>query len=233
MDNDQFSDFIFQISSQPLHVLDASIPRQDYIHLDLSTTSSKLKDVNTSNTSDLALFINEYISSNKAQVAFGGYKEVRNIYQRSTYFNQNDEHTERNIHLGLDLWIEAETPIKAPLNGAVHSFKNNENYGDYGPTLILKHVVEGVEFYTLYGHLSLASISNLTIGQPFQQGQQIATLGDATVNGDYPPHLHFQIIRDLQGFEGDYPGVCSKQDLEFYLHNCPDPNLLLKIAVSP
>ena len=69
------------------------------------------------------------------------------------------------------------------------------------------------------------------MGQVFRAGAIIATLGDASVNGDYPPHLHFQIIRDIQGFEGDYPGVCSKNELDFYLENCPNPNLLLKLAL--
>ncbi|MFC4721153.1 peptidoglycan DD-metalloendopeptidase family protein [Geojedonia litorea] len=232
MTNIQFSDFIAHISSKSLRVLDSNIPLKDYISLDLSKNNLALKAIDTSSSEALGNFVFSYITSNNAQVAFGGYNEVRNIYQRSTYFNQNDDATERNIHLGLDLWIEVDTPIYAPLEGTIHSFKNNENYGDYGPTLILKHNVNGVKFYTLYGHLSLASISNLKKGQQFKQGEEIATLGEASVNGDYPPHLHFQIIRDLQGFEGDYPGVCSQQDLEFYLGNCPDPNLLLKLTAG-
>ena len=49
------------------------------------------------------------------------------------------------------------------------------------------------------------------------------------MNGDYAPHLHFQIIKDVQDFVGDYPGVCSKMDLEFYKKNCLDPELLLRL----
>ena len=58
----------------------------------------------------------------------------------------------------------------------------------------------------------------------------MATLGDATINGDYAPHLHFQIIKDIAENTGDYPGVCSKNKRNYYLDNCPDPNLLLKIT---
>jgi len=93
----------------------------------------------------------------------------------------------------------------------------------------LKHDINNVVFYTLYGHLSLESLWQLEVGVEVKQGEQIATLGTAEVNGDYPPHLHYQIIRDIQNYKGDYPGVCSKQDIEFYKQNCPDPNLLLKI----
>ena len=225
-----FSTFLNQISSKPLYVLDSRIPIQDYTSLDLSDRNQALKDVDTSGSKEFEIFIFEFIKSKNAQVAFGGYNEVRTIYQRSTHFNPQDATIQRNIHLGMDLWIEAEAPVFSPLDAVVHSFKNNTKYGDYGPTLILKHHVEGIVFHTLYGHLSLESLNVLKVGQPFKQGERIAVLGDASVNGDYPPHLHFQIIRDLQGFQGDYPGVCSKQDLTFYLSNCPDPNLLLKLT---
>ncbi|MGB5188485.1 MAG: peptidase M23, partial [Robiginitalea sp.] len=52
---------------------------------------------------------------------------------------------------------------------------------------------------------------------------EIGRLGSAKENGGYAPHLHFQLIRDLEGFRGDYPGVCALQQLEFYRQNCPDP----------
>jgi murein DD-endopeptidase MepM/ murein hydrolase activator NlpD len=225
----EFSVFLNQISSKPLYVLDSKIPLQTYIPLDLSITNFELKTINISSSNELETFVFDYLKRNKARVAFGGYNEERNIYQRSTFFKQKDADTERNIHLGMDLWITAGTPVFAPLDATVHSFKNNLNFGDYGPTIILEHKIQGVKFYTLYGHLSLESIANLKVGQTLIRGEQFATLGDANVNGDYPPHLHFQIIRDIQGFKGDYPGVCSKKDLQFYLNNCPDPNVLLKL----
>ena len=94
---------------------------------------------------------------------------------------------------------------------------------------MLEHELEGYVFYTLYGHLSVKSLEGKQVGQKVEKGDLIATLGKAEVNGDYPPHLHFQIIKDLQGKTGDYPGVCNIQELEFYTSNCPDPKLLLKL----
>ncbi len=222
-----FSTFLNSISSQPLRVLDASISK--YTVLDLSKNNKNLNTVDVSSSTKLGTFINSHIKNNHVEVAFGGYNETRTIYNRSGYFNTADSENQRNIHIGVDLWCAAETPIFTPLDATVHSFKNNTNFGDYGPTIILKHVIDTVEFYTLYGHLSEASIENLKVNHVFKQGEQIATLGDATINGDYPPHLHFQIIKDIQNHLGDYPGVCNKQDLEFYLGNCPDPNVLLKL----
>jgi murein DD-endopeptidase MepM/ murein hydrolase activator NlpD len=210
-------------------VLDASIDKLDYVALDLSKANTALHTIDVSSSETLEHYINSHIKNNNAKVAYGGYIETRNIYQRSTYFKATNPETERNIHLGLDLWIAAETPIFSPLDAEVHSFKNNTNYGDYGPTIILKHTIDDIEFYTLYGHLSEASIENLNVGQTFNKGEQIATLGDSSVNGDYAPHLHFQIIKDIQDYKGDYPGVCSKLDLEFYKGNCPDPDVLLRL----
>ncbi len=212
---------------KPHPLIEVSILNKEYIPLDLSIHNTELKAVNVSSSDELERFIWNYMKTHKAKVAYGGYLEQRGIYQRSTYFNQANPETERNIHLGLDLWIEADTPIYSPLNGTVHSFKNNSNYGDYGPAIILKHKINATTFYTLYGHLSLTSLEQLEVGAEVLQGQQIATLGTATVNGDYPPHLHFQVIKDMQDYSGDYPGVSNQLDLEFYKANCPDPELLL------
>ena len=224
-----FTQFLSRLGNQSLYVLDKNIPKSDYVKLDLSVTNEALKTIDVSSSEKLGKYVDKHIAENNAQVAFGGYIETRNIYQRSGHFNDTNPETERNIHLGLDLWIAAKTPIFTPLDGEIHSFQNNTNFGDYGPTIILKHTIDGIEFYTLYGHLSLTSISTIQIGEQFKKGAQIATLGDASVNGDYPPHLHFQIIKNIQNYTGDYPVVASKKDIEFYKENCPDPELLLRL----
>ena len=169
-----------------------------------------------------------HLKRNHAQVAFGGYMERRNLYQRSHLFNENPEN-ERNIHIGLDLWINEPVAVLAALDGEVISVQNNAGFGDYGPTVILKHMLNKCEFYTLYGHLSLRSVMNLQIGQRVAKGEKIAILGEPSENGDYAPHLHFQIIIDMEENKGDYPGVCNEKTLLFYQSNCPDPNFLLKI----
>ncbi len=223
-----FPNFLNTLSSEPLYVLETSISNSKYVSIDMSQTNELLNRIDISSAVKLGTFINSYIEEYDAKVAYGGYLEVRNIYKRSQHFNKQAQE-ERNIHLGIDLWCDEGTPIYTPLNAKLHSFKNNTNFGDYGPTIILEHNIKNVVFYTLYGHLSLKSIQGLEIGQIFKQAEQIATLGDETINGNYPPHLHFQIIKDLQGNIGDYPGVCAKNKLEFYSQNCPNPNLLLNL----
>ncbi|WNH11605.1 peptidoglycan DD-metalloendopeptidase family protein [Thalassobellus suaedae] len=224
-----FSEFLFDLYEEPIRVIDSTIENSKYIEIDLSIHNKVLNKLDVSSASTLGDYITNHIKKHNAHVAFGGYNETRNIYKRNTHFN-DESSTERNIHLGVDLWCDVNTPVFAPLDATVHSFKNNANYGDYGPTIILKHDIKNVEFYTLYGHLSLSSITGLKVGEKIKQGEQIAVLGGAIVNGNYPPHLHFQIIKDIQGFKGDYSGVCSLQNLKFYLSNCPNPNVILKLG---
>jgi murein DD-endopeptidase MepM/ murein hydrolase activator NlpD len=211
-----------------IKVLDKTIPYTQYTPLSLSESNLELSQLDISNASKFERFIVSHLDKNKASVAYGGYNETRNLYKRSTVFKDNNSE-ERNIHIGLDLWIKAGTPVLAALDGKIHSFQNNNNLGDYGPTIILEHRLKDYVFYTLYGHLSAESIATLQVGDDFTKGQQLATLGNASVNGDYAPHLHFQIIKNIENNFGDYPGVCSTTKLPYYLKNCPDPNLLLKI----
>ncbi|MDR6967545.1 murein DD-endopeptidase MepM/ murein hydrolase activator NlpD [Flavobacterium arsenatis] len=214
------------LAQKNVKVIDASIPYQQYKPIDLSISNTAL--LTLKNVDDFEDYISNYLKKDNAKVAFGGYKEFRNLYKRSNIFN-DIELEERNIHIGIDLWIKEETPVLSALDGIVHSFDYNVGLGNYGPTIILKHKIDGVEFYTLYGHLSIESIETLKIGTTFKAGEQLGTLGDSSVNGDYAPHLHFQIIDQIEDYEGDYPGVSSQNDLDFYLKNCPNPDLLLKI----
>ncbi|WP_395634110.1 peptidoglycan DD-metalloendopeptidase family protein [Flavobacterium sp.] len=199
-----------------------------YVALDLSVTNDDLAKHKPTTAADYEHFIQRHLDEHQAQIAFGGYNETRNLYQRSTVF-KNENTDERNIHIGLDLWINEAAPIYAALEGKIHSFQNNEALGDYGPTIIVEHEIEGCKFHTLYGHLSLDSLKDKSVGQTIAKGERMATLGLPPINGDYAPHLHFQIIIDMENKKGDYPGVCSSKTLAFYLQNCPDPNLLLKI----
>jgi murein DD-endopeptidase MepM/ murein hydrolase activator NlpD len=209
-------------------VIEPSIDFYDYVTLDLSVSNKELNNHKLETAADYKVFIQNHLNKKNAKIAYGGYLETRNLYKRSTVF-KNDTTEERNIHIGLDLWINKQVSIHAVLNGTIHSFQNNTALGDYGPTIILEHEINEFKFYTLYGHLSEDSLINKKIGQKVTQGEQIANLGLPPINGDYAPHLHFQIILDIEEKIGDYPGVCSENNLSFYKKNCPDPNVLLKI----
>jgi len=217
-------------ASNTIFVIDKKYSKSDYTNIDLSVSNESLNKINVNHSKEMEEFINEFTKMNNAKVAIGGYLEVRNLYKRSKYFNeQANPSNERNIHLGVDIWAKEGTKVLAALDGEIHSFKNNTNHGDYGPCIVLKHQLEESVFYTLYGHLSLDSIKDVKIEQSVKQGDEIAQLGDSSINGDYAPHLHFQIIKDMQNNFGDYPGVCSLKQLSFFKENCPNPMELLGI----
>ncbi len=212
-------------------VVDAGFSLEEYQHIDLSINNPELSQAELDSPEAFQEFLDLFLRKHGKLIAFGGYNEHRGLYKRSGLFSAaEDEELIRNIHLGLDIWAPAGTAVLAVLDGKVHSFKDNDNFGDYGPTIILEHQIGKEKFYTLYGHLQKKSLQDLQIGQQVGQGEQIAALGDPSENGNYAPHLHFQIIYDMEGKEGDYPGVSSKKELAHYINNCPNPNLLLKIG---
>lgn len=107
-------------------------------------------------------------------VGIGQYDEARYLYT-SPAFAVSDKPTDENtqLHLGIDLFAQAGTPVRAPLDGKVVVFADNASAQDYGPVVVIEHVVqtaddrpqtavrrqrsavkEPIKFYTLYGHLS-------------------------------------------------------------------------------
>lgn len=220
-----FEEYLTGLTTGFTPVVDAGFSVADYHKIDLSVRNPELTPEVLSTEHSFTQFL---LRQTQGKTAWGGYDEERDLYRRSTLFT-GAESDARNIHMGIDLWAEAGTPVLAVLAGVIHSFKDNAGYGDYGPTIILEHGSGEEKFYTLYGHLSRESLKGLTVGKPVAQGEAIAQLGSARENGDYAPHLHFQVIRNLGEYQGDFPGVASKSSRKEFLENCPDPNLLLKM----
>ena len=191
------------------------------VQLDFSAANERLKQIDLDNREQFEQFIQSEISMQGGICGIGGYLEERVIYRRSSHYENAAE--PRCMHLGVDIWMNAGTDVFAFAEGIIHSVAINNTYGDYGGTIILEHQFNNSKLYSLYGHLSHESIANARVGSIINQGEQIGQLGTWDENGNWPAHLHFQIIRDLQGNLGDYPGVCSKTDLPFYQENCPNP----------
>jgi murein DD-endopeptidase MepM/ murein hydrolase activator NlpD len=191
------------------------------IQLDFSAENLRLKEIDLDNRQQFEQFIQDEISMLGGNCGIGGYLEERVIYRRSSHYENADE--PRCMHLGVDIWMNAGTEVFACADGIIHSAAINNAYGDYGGTIILEHLFNNSKLYSLYGHLSHESIATDRVGALIQQGEFIGKLGSWNENGNWPAHLHFQLICDLQGNLGDYPGVCSKIDLPFYQENCPNP----------
>lgn len=201
-------------------LLDLNYRPADLYALDLSVNNPELESI--TDQRELERYIQKKVVSSGKKYAFGGYGENRQVYQKFEHFNTHDD--KRSIHLGIDFWAPAGTNIYAPLAATVHSWAFNDNQGDYGGTLILKHQEGERVFYSLYGHLALAELAFLKEGKPVKEGALIARLGDYPENGNWPPHLHFQLILDIGTYRGDYPGVVESHQAKAYLKNCPDPS---------
>lgn len=207
---------------------DASIDK--LLPLDFTVSNTELTDEILDNTDFFSAWVNQKLKTNNAIYGIGGYNEHRTIYSRSVHFDTAEE--PRRLHLGVDIWAPAETPVYNFFDATVHSFANNNNFGDYGATIILAYEIEGFKFNALYGHLSLASLKDLEEGKFIPAGKSFATLGVKEENGNWPPHLHFQIIEDIGGLKGDFPGVCKFSERDKYLANCPNPNLVLDCSLK-
>jgi len=208
------------------------------ICLDLSKNNIELIEDTYSDPKKFSEYITAKIKTHNAKFAIGGYNENRNLYKTSKLFEIKnlkvypkggdlEGASSRTLHLGIDIWGDAGTPVSAPLGGITHSFAFNNTPGDYGATIILQHQLGTLNFYTLYGHLSLEDIGELRVGQFITRGQVFGHFGEPNENGNWPSHLHFQLIVDIGNYHGDYPGVCNYTERKYYLENSPDPDIIL------
>ncbi|MCO5724000.1 peptidoglycan DD-metalloendopeptidase family protein [Robiginitalea marina] len=197
------------------------LPPDTFREVDLSIANKALGDA-LRDPASCQRYLDGFLAGSGGRVAYGGYLERRALYQGFSHFNPEGE-ASREFHLGVDFWAPEGTVVYAPWDGKVHSWANRTEPGDYGPVILLEHTLAGQGLFSLYGHLSEGSLIGLYPGKEFRQGEALASLGGPAENGGYAPHLHFQLIRDPEGYQGDYPGVCARASLEYYRKNCPDP----------
>jgi peptidoglycan LD-endopeptidase LytH len=209
----------------PFPVMGVWLNETNAIAFDLSIANEKLKRETYGNIDAFSMYTNGLLASAHVPFGYGGYFENRVIYNVFDNFATNHEH--RSIHLGVDVWSTAGTPVYCPLDGSIHSFQFNDGDGNYGPAIIVEHQLDGQVLFSLYGHLSKTDLQGLEIGMPVKKGSLLCHLGEPHENGKWPPHLHFQLMLDMEGWEGDYPGVCVSKDEPHFRKNCPDPLSLI------
>ena len=221
---------MISLLKQYQHIFHPVVPFKPAINkllrMDLTEKNAALTADIFNETEKFSEYIDQQLLSANATYGIGGYDELRSLYARSEVFNADEP---RRLHLGIDIWGKHDTPVFAPLGGVIHSFAFNDHFGDYGATIILQHQIKAKNFYILYGHLSLKDIQHLKEGKFVSMGETIGHFGAANENGNWPPHLHFQIILNMGNYNGDYPGVCKRSEREEYLQNCPDPDIILQL----
>jgi 4-aminobutyrate aminotransferase-like enzyme/Ser/Thr protein kinase RdoA (MazF antagonist) len=169
-----------------------------------------------------------------AEVAIGRYDEDRSCYEGDQFVTDAPE--SRSVHIGIDLFIDEDTPVRAMLPGVVETVVDNDMPYDYGPTVILRHEAgEAGPFWVLYGHLSRRTLTTVRPGDAVHAGQVVGFIGDHTVNGGWAPHVHIQIITDLMadpehGPDGNFEGAGEPSRMRIWRSIAPDANLLLRLA---
>ena len=196
---------------------------------DLSADKLRVLDL-TGDTGQAAL---AELAGHPDVVAIGRYGEDRSMY-RTTAFETTDPRERRTIHIGIDLFAPAGDELLAPLDAVVQDVGVETVPMGFGGIAVLRHETDdGVPFFTLYGHLSPASIAGLTIGQVIAQGDVIARLGAPDENGGWEPHLHFQLMTDLCGWTAtEIIGVVARSGWDVWSSVFPNPNLILGLAVD-
>lgn len=222
---------VLKKNQQQFHpVILFDIIKDKFLPLDFTAQNTAINEDILQDTKQFTGWVNRKLATAPARYGIGGYAEHRTVYNSSKVFDAEMPGEEpRRLHLGTDIWGKPNSAVIAPLNGLVHSFAFNNRFGDYGSTIILSHCLDGISFYTLYGHLSLNSIKNIQEGDRIDKGDLFAEFGIPAENGSWPPHLHFQIIVDIGEWSGDYPGVCKFSEKEKWLLNSPDPDSILQL----
>jgi murein DD-endopeptidase MepM/ murein hydrolase activator NlpD len=168
----------------------------------------------------LGKYVEKFAEANYG-VPYGGFLEERCIYQSSDHFSNE---AVRNIHLGIDLWVKAHTPVFAAKDGKIHSVAYNSAQLDYGWCIIIEY---SDNEFVLYGHMSSEILDNSKSGDKILSGEIIGYTGDMHENGGWYPHLHLQVMNTMLDYKGDFPGVSSKKDLEYYRPLIKNPVYLL------
>ncbi|WP_343715164.1 aminotransferase class III-fold pyridoxal phosphate-dependent enzyme [Inquilinus sp.] len=180
----------------------------------------------------LSAWCERQLAQGGATVGIGRYREDRPVY-RAAHFETPDPAERRSIHLGLDLFAPAGTPIRAPIDGVVEAVGDEPAAGGFGGHLLLRHATDdGTPFWTLYGHLRPTSLAGLAPGRAVAAGDRIAVLGDLAENGHWPPHLHLQLLTHLLEMGVGIWGVAPKSQLEVWESISPDPNIVAGIPAS-
>ena len=208
-----------------------TIQKSDIKLLDLSVASSWIGQQTDFNNIDLFQFkINQLQKEHPTKIISGGYLEARPLYTSNTYDKVGNHGPEsRTIHLGIDFWLPTNTPVHALFDGKIEIAIDDHGNKEYGGLVILKHSENELEFYTLYGHLNPEGVLNYQKGDKILKGQKIGVLGDKNVNGNWAPHLHFQVMLSLLDYTTDFPGVAYTNEIATWRSICVDPNVLFHI----
>ena len=203
------------------------------LELDLSTDGKHgVAMSGMESAKEFTQFIFDLMTRSGTPVGLGRYLEKRGVYKSSAFETVNPDER-RDLHLGVDLFIAEDEPLYAPMDGIVECLSEQSDVYDFGPVIILRHETDkGIPFWTLYGHLSRASLTHISAGQVISKGEVIGWVGTYPINGDWPPHTHFQLMTSLLGMGTSIHGVGNAAALTAWKSVCLPPDLVLPLKKS-
>jgi len=100
------------------------------------------------------------------------------------------------LHLQTDRHGEPTDSVMATADGTVVYVSTKAALSNYGKYIVIRHLVEGLEIYSLYAHLSEVQ-PGIAAGTPVKAGEVIATMGrtsntSETINKERA-HCHFEL----------------------------------------
>jgi murein DD-endopeptidase MepM/ murein hydrolase activator NlpD len=109
----------------------------------------------------------------------------------------------RQMHEGIDIRClqrdrhgEPTDPVMATADGTVVYFSTRPALSNYGKYVVIRHIIEGIEIYSLYAHLSEIQ-PGLAVGKQVRAGETIATMGRTSNTGETiakeRAHVHFEL----------------------------------------
>jgi murein DD-endopeptidase MepM/ murein hydrolase activator NlpD len=125
------------------------------------------------------------------------------------------------MHEGLDIRSlqhdrhgEPTDSVVATADGTVVYFSTRPSLSNYGKYVVIRHIIEGIEIYSLYAHLSEIQ-PGLAIGKQVKAGEVIATMGrtsSAETILKERAHVHFELnVFVNEGFASWYKQTFPNQ----------------------
>ncbi|MBL0375262.1 aminotransferase class III-fold pyridoxal phosphate-dependent enzyme, partial [Rhizobium sp. KVB221] len=213
-------------------VIRPNLSRPQVTVFDFSATSPDATLLDSLDGPGFDRYCEERIATEGADFGVGAYGEDRTIYKGDA-FGTTAPHVRRTVHIGIDIFAPAGEPVHAPMAGTVAFIHDDAVAYGFGPTVLLQHETDhGDVFWTLYGHLSRASVARLRVGQPIAKGAAFTEFGPRPENGEWPPHLHFQIVTDHLGLGARMHGVGTLAEWQIWQQVSPDPSVVLGLPIS-
>ena len=213
-------------------VIRPGLSRPDVTVFDFAATSPDATLLDSFDGPGFDRYCTEKMAAEDADFGVGTYGEDRTIYKGEA-FGTTAPDIRRTVHLGIDIFTSAGEPVHAPMAGTVAFIHDDAVAYGFGPTVLLQHETDhGDVFWTLYGHLSRASIARLHVGQAIAKGAAFTEFGPRPENGAWPPHLHFQVVTDHLGLGARMHGVGTLAEWQIWQQVSPDPSVVLGLPVS-